>query len=138
MLSRVGERRFVDRGGNVRTAGVVTQECGATELLSGVTEFGVGAFVERHSHNCEESVVVLEGEGVLEVSDGERIDLYSGDATFIAPRTVHRIINTSDSILRILWIYGRVDATRRLARTGQTYAIGSERAPIAPIIHENG
>jgi hypothetical protein len=28
--------------------------------------------------------------------------------------------------MKILWIYGRVDATRTLAATGATFAIGAE------------
>jgi quercetin dioxygenase-like cupin family protein len=133
-VKRARDQTVVDRGGGVRTFAVVTKDLGATQFLSGVTEFVPGASIPLHSHNCEESVVILDGIAALELQGGERFELEPGDATWILAGSTHRIANIGRDVLRILWIYGRVDATRTLASTGKTYPIGSEPPQGVPTI----
>jgi putative monooxygenase len=113
-----------DRGGGVRTSYLVTRALGAEQFLNGITEFDPGAELPFHSHNCEESVVVLEGSAVFD-RDGEATQLGPFDTTFVPAGVVHRFANHGDSPMRILWTYGSVDATRTLAETGETFPIGS-------------
>jgi quercetin dioxygenase-like cupin family protein len=113
-----------DRGSGVRTSYLVTRELGAEQFLNGITEFDPGAELPFHSHNCEESVVVLEGTALLENGD-ETITLRPFDTTFVAAGIVHRFANHGQSIMRILWTYGSIDATRTLAATDETFPIGS-------------
>ena len=121
---RRGEARTVDRGGGVRTAYLVTGAVGAMGFMNGVTEFEPGASLPMHSHNCEESVVVLEGAASFEC-EGRVVDLDAGDATWVPPGAAHRFANQSGEKLRILWIYGRIDASRTFTETGETVRIGT-------------
>jgi quercetin dioxygenase-like cupin family protein len=113
-----------DRGGGVRTSYLVTRALGAEQFLNGITEFDPGAELPFHSHNCEESVVVLEGTALFE-RDGEKTELAPFDTTFVPAGVVHRFANHGSSTMRILWTYGSVEATRTLAATGETFPIGS-------------
>ncbi|MDE2305366.1 MAG: cupin domain-containing protein [Gammaproteobacteria bacterium] len=117
-----------DRGGGARTTPLVSPAIGAQGFLNGITDFAPRAAIPFHSHNCEESVLVLEGEAILEI-DGEQIALGTLDTTFIPARVSHRFRNASDSAnLRIFWTYARADATRTLTDSGETRPIASERA----------
>ena len=68
---RPSEIKAHDRGGGARTTPLVGPAIGAQGFLNGITEFGPGAAIPFHSHNCEESVVLLEGEAVLDIGGQE-------------------------------------------------------------------
>jgi putative monooxygenase len=121
---RPGDVPAHDRGGGVRTHYLVTRGLGAHQFLNGMTEFDPGAALPFHSHNCEESVVVLEGDAGFETEDGTT-RMRALDTTFVPAGRVHRFVNLGPATMRILWIYGSVDATRTLAASGETFAIGS-------------
>jgi quercetin dioxygenase-like cupin family protein len=108
----------------VRTQYLVTRELGAREFLSGLTEFEPGASLPAHSHNCEESVVVIEGVASFE-AEGISAELPKGEATWLPAGCVHSFANRTGSPMRILWTYGSVDATRTIAETGEVVAVGS-------------
>jgi HTH-type transcriptional repressor of puuD len=107
----------------VRTVHLVTGAI-ATQFLNGITEFDPGASLPLHSHDCEESVVVLEGQPAFEVG-GEVIELEPGDTTWVPAGVVHRFFNRGSGPMRILWIYGSATAARTIAATGETFPIGS-------------
>ena len=50
---------------------LVDGDTGATKISSGVAEFAVGASAPTHYHNAEESVIVIEGKGLM-VINGEK------------------------------------------------------------------
>ena len=115
-----------DRGGGARTTPLVTRACGSAGLINGITAFDPGAAIELHHHNCEESVMVLEGEAIAEI-DGVRHQLQAGDTTWIPANVPHRFRNASDRApMRNFWTYASVDATRTLAGTGETRTIDAE------------
>lgn len=115
-----------DRGGGASTTPLVTRRLGATGFINGITEFEPGAVIPFHSHNCEESVILLEGNAVIDIN-GETIPLNPLDTTWIPPNVTHRFRNMSQSApMKILWIYASMDATRTLADTGETRAIAAE------------
>jgi len=115
-----------ERGGGARTIPLVTQQVGATQFINGITEFGPGAKIAWHSHNSEESVMLLQGSAVFDIGD-EHFDLEVHDTTFIPPGVPHRFRNKSETEgMKILWIYGRVDATRTLVETGETRPVAAE------------
>ena len=66
-----------ERGGGARTTPLVRPAIGATAFINGITEFGPGAQIPFHCHNCEESVVLLEGEAYLDIA-GEVHELKPG------------------------------------------------------------
>ena len=115
-----------ERGGGARTIPLVSARLGAQSFINGITEFGPGAQIPWHFHNCEESVMLLEGRAVFDIGEAHH-DLVAQDTTFIPAGVPHRFRNASDTEgMKILWIYGRVDATRTLVATGETRAVSAE------------
>jgi putative monooxygenase len=116
-----------DRGNGARTIPLVTSQIGSQSLLNGITEFGPGASIQLHTHNCEESVMVLEGQAIAEI-DGVQHRMGANDTTWVPANVPHRFINASDSgRMRIFWTYASIHATRTLVATGDTRSIDSER-----------
>lgn len=116
-----------DRGNGARTIPLVTRKCGSQSMINGITAFEPGAKVGVHFHNCEESVLVLEGEAVAEI-DGQRYHLKAGDTTWLPPRVPHRFLNESDKLMRIFWTYADIDATRTMVESGVEHTIDEEHA----------
>ncbi|MBB4231046.1 quercetin dioxygenase-like cupin family protein [Rhizobium mongolense] len=100
-------------------------------MINGITAFDPGASIGLHRHNCEESVMVLDGEAIAEI-DGVRHRLGANDTTWIPANVPHRFINASDSQpMRIFWIYASIDATRTMIATGEERAIDAEHTSSA-------
>lgn len=116
-----------DRGNGARTIPLVTRKCGSTSMINGITAFDPGAKVGVHFHNCEESVLVLEGEAIAEI-DGQRHRLKAGDTTWLPAGVPHRFLNESDSLMRIFWTYADISATRTMVETGTEQSIDEEHA----------
>lgn len=117
-----------DRGGGASTIPLVGPSVGASTFINGITEFGPGAAIAFHTHNCEESVVLLSGHALLDIA-GEVQELKPLDTTFIPPNVPHRFRNMSDTEpMKILWIYASVNATRTLVESGETRRVSAEHA----------
>jgi putative monooxygenase len=114
-----------DRGNGAHTIPLVTRKCGSSSLINGITSFEPGAKIGLHFHNCEESVLILEGEAVAEI-DGIRHQLRPGDTTWIPATVPHRFLNESLSLMRIFWTYADVNATRTMVATGIEQTIDAE------------
>lgn len=126
VLLRSEELERYERGGGARTTPLVSPPIGARSFITGITEFDPGVAIPFHSHNCEESVVLLEGTAVMDI-DGQEHPLKPLDTTFIPANVVHRFRNVSnDSKMKILWIYASPDATRTLQATGETRPVSAE------------
>lgn len=114
------------RGGGAKTIPLVTRAVGARDFINGITIFEPNAAIPLHSHNCDESVLLLEGNAIAEI-DGVAHEVEAGDITFIPANIPHRFINRSDTDgMKILWTYASVDATRTLIETGDTRSIDEE------------
>jgi putative monooxygenase len=114
-----------DRGGGARTTPLVTRACGSTSIINGITAFDPGAAIGMHFHNCEESVMVIEGRAIAEI-DGVQHALDTGDTTWIPANVPHRFMNRTDRPMRIFWTYASVNATRTLVASGETRSIDAE------------
>lgn len=115
-----------ERGGGASTTPLVSKGVGATAFITGYTEFAGGAEIPFHSHNCEESVVLIEGNAIFDI-DGQEIPVKTQDVTFIPPNVPHRFRNASKTeVMKILWIYSSMDATRTLMETGETRPVAAE------------
>ena len=125
-LLRPAEKAPRDRGGGVRTIPLVTRAVGATGFINGITIFDPGAAVPMHSHNCDESVMLLEGRAIVEIS-GVAYPLEKDDTTFLPANIPHRFKNASQTErMRIFWTYASIDATRTILETGDTKTIDEE------------
>jgi quercetin dioxygenase-like cupin family protein len=97
-------------------------------MLNGITIFDPGAAIGLHFHNCEESVMVLDGDAIA-VLDGVEHRLGPGDTTWIRAGVPHFFRNASGSQpMRIFWTYASIEATRTLVATGDTRPVAAEHA----------
>ena len=112
-LIRQDSVKHLERAPGVTVSTMVGEDSGASEISSGITSFSPGSSNTTHFHNAEESVIVIEGEGVM-VIGGEEHHVKPNDAAFITPGTHHRIINTGDKPFRIAWSYATIHVSRTL------------------------
>ena len=120
-----------ERGGGARTIPLVNALVGSEKTLSGITEFDPGAAIALHYHNCEETVVLLSGEGIAEI-DGEEFTVRPLDTSWIPAGVPHCFRNASATEkMRIYWTYSSVDADRTIVATGITTRIDVEHG-VAP------
>ncbi len=131
-IARFAEMAMVDRGNGVRTTPLVSSALGSEQLTTGVTALQPGAEIRLHSHNCDESVCVLEGTVTFEAG-GQRHSLSTCDSTFVPEGVSHRFLNESDRPARILWIYTSGHVTRTFSETGQTVDVDSEADRAIPL-----
>jgi quercetin dioxygenase-like cupin family protein len=125
---RPAEIKSHDRGGGARTTPLVSPAIGARGFINGITEFAPGAAIPFHSHNCEESVVLLEGDAMLDI-DGQEHNVKPFETTWIPPNVSHRFRNMSATQpMKILWIYASTQATRTVTETGETRPVSAEHA----------
>ena len=109
-----------ERGdGVVTTLLVGSERVPGASFTSGLTSFPPGRSAPLHSHNCGEQVIVLEGEGEVEV-DGQATRLAKYDSAYISAGKPHRYNNAGATPLLILWIYGAEHVTRTFTATGVT------------------
>ncbi|MFC0406837.1 cupin domain-containing protein [Roseomonas elaeocarpi] len=128
VILRPAELPAHERGGGARTIPLVGARHGAQGFMNGITIIAGGAAIPLHTHNCEEAVVLLEGEAIVEI-DGAQHRLQPLDTSWIPAGVPHRFINASASeSMKILWTYGRTDATRTLVATGETRPVSAEHA----------
>jgi quercetin dioxygenase-like cupin family protein len=126
---RPSEIKSHDRGGGARTTPLVSPAIGAQGFINGITEFGPGTRIPFHSHNCEESVLLLEGDAMLDIEGQEPVRLQPLDTTWLPANLSHRFRNLSDTQpMKILWIYASPQATRTLTETGETRPVAAEHA----------
>jgi len=117
----VAEIEVFDRGSGIKSIPLVGGGIGAKGIATGMTVFPPGGGIVEHSHNVEESVTVLAGSGFAEI-EGEQTPVSQYDATYIPAGVPHRFVNTGDTEMRILWVYGGIEVTRTVAATGETFA----------------
>ncbi len=128
---RPSEQQAADRGGGNRTIPLVTPSRGARQMMNGITAIAPGGAIQAHYHNCEESVIVLDGRGVA-VIDTEEHPVGPGDTSWIAAGVPHYFRNASATdTLRIFWTYASPDATRTLVATGDTRPVAAEHRRLA-------
>jgi quercetin dioxygenase-like cupin family protein len=124
---RPNELKSYDRGGGARTTPLVTPAIGATGFINGITEFGPGVAIPFHSHNCEESVMMLEGHAMLDMDGQEAMALKPHDTTWIPANLSHRFRNLSATEpMKIFWTYASLQASRTLTETGETRPVSAE------------
>jgi len=120
LVLRAAEIEPVERGVGVTTLPYVGRwNARGNVVTTGVTTFQPGTGAQRHTHNLEETVLILAGEATAEI-DGDEFDLGPGDAAWIPAGTPHLFANRGSTPLRFHWVYGGPDVTRTICATGET------------------
>ncbi len=122
----------IQRGGGVETRPLITRASAPASLITtGITSFPKGEGARMHTHNCDEQVTILAGQGLVEI-DGKTTAVGLYDTTYILAGRPHRFENTGEGPLTILWIYTSEDVTRTFADSGETVPHLSDRDLLAP------
>lgn len=85
---RESDLPLVSRGGGASTTRLVNRSIGAKTILNGTTNIPPCGAIPLHYHNCEESVLVLSGDGIAVLGNDE-VQVTSGDVTWIPPELPH-------------------------------------------------
>jgi HTH-type transcriptional repressor of puuD len=126
MVIRAGQVERVDRGAGVVTLPYVGRwNAEGNRVTTGMTVFAPGTAIPLHTHNVEESVLILDGQATA-VVDGDSFDLEAGDATWVPAGVPHRFANRGPGRMRIYWVYGGREVTRTIVATGETFEHLSE------------
>lgn len=127
MVLHPREIALFDRGTGVKTIPLVGKwNAQGNKVTTGITIFGPGTQIPVHTHNVEETVMVIEGEATAVVGD-DRYDLVAEDVTWVPSGVPHCFINRAAGQMRIYWVYGGRDVTRTIVATGETFEHLSER-----------
>jgi putative monooxygenase len=123
---RPAELPAIDRGSGNKTILLVSGKIGSRQMLNGITSIAPGAAIALHMHNCEESVIVIEGRAVVEF-EGVDHSLDTFDTTWVPANVPHRFKNpSSERPLRIFWSYASINATRTVIGTDEMASIAAE------------
>lgn len=110
----------IDRGAGVRTTPLVGKwNVKGAKLTTGMTRFEPGTGIAMHSHNVEETVMILEGLATVVIGD-ETFECEAGDVTWIPAGIPHYFKNRGDGPMRIYWVYETQEVTRTLTASGET------------------
>lgn len=119
LIVKVDEEPVIARGNGIETTLLVGRERCDAKVTSGITSFPPGADVPVHAHNCDEQVVILDGEAEVEI-EGARTRLKQNDTVYVKAGRWHRFVNAGTDKLRILWIYDSPEVTRTFKGSGKT------------------
>jgi quercetin dioxygenase-like cupin family protein len=118
-IIKAAETKILDRGSGIKTLPLIThQSADQPAFTTGISTYPKGQGAPLHSHNCDEQVTLLEGEGEVEI-DGAVTPLSRYDSTYIPADRVHAFRNTGEQPMTILWVYSSNRVTRRFAGSGE-------------------
>src|SRR5580698_3284 len=104
-IIKTDEVKPLKRGSGIVTMPLVTHQSADNPIFTtGISTYPKGQGAPLHSHNCDEQVTLLEGQGEVEV-DGKVTPLKPYDSTYIPGNHQHAFRNTGSAPMKILWIY---------------------------------
>ncbi|MBU2959282.1 cupin domain-containing protein [Citreicella sp. C3M06] len=108
-----------DRGNGVTTRLFCSESRCAAGVTTGTTTLPVGRSVQMHSHNCDEQIIILQGQAEAEFN-GARHPIGPMEVAFIPKDTVHCFHNVGDLPVLMLFVYDAGKVTRTFAASGET------------------
>ncbi|MGC4109330.1 MAG: cupin domain-containing protein [Nocardioides sp.] len=120
LVFRPAEIEPFSRGSGVATIPLVGHwSSDLSTVTTGMTVFPPGTSIPLHTHNVEETVLVLRGQATAELGD-RTVDLEAGEVTWVAPGVTHRFVNRGSDEMAIYWVYAGRFVSRTTAATGRT------------------
>ncbi|MHB8489366.1 MAG: cupin domain-containing protein [Candidatus Dormibacteria bacterium] len=123
--------RFERGNGVVSIAYVGRWNSDVASYTTGMTVLPAGTGIPLHTHNVEESVLILAGSATAQIGDTE-LQLTAGDATWVPAGVAHRFANAGTTEMRIYWVYAGLYVTRTIVATGKTFEHLSDEDRVAP------
>ena len=87
---------------------VLAENVEAPNFHMRVIEVQPGAATEKHQHNWEHEVYVLEGNGTVLNAEGTQT-LQPGTVVYVAPNELHQFSNAGQTTLRFICVIPRLD-----------------------------
>lgn len=120
LLVRGEEISSLSRGNGVSSLPYVGRwNSRVSSVTTGITRIPPGAGIPLHTHNVEETVLVLSGTATVTIGDAE-MTAVAGDATWVPAAVPHCFVNAGGEILEIYWVYAGLNVTRTICATGET------------------
>ena len=96
------EAKNADEGASkLKVRWLINKEMGAPNFAMRLFEMEPKGYSPLHSHPWEHEVFILEGEGVVVSSEGEK-KFRTGDVVFVLPNEKHQFKNTGAKTLKFL------------------------------------
>jgi quercetin dioxygenase-like cupin family protein len=96
------EAKDADEGASrIKVRWLITKEMGAPNFAMRLFEMEPKGYSPFHSHPWEHEVFIVEGEGTIVSSEGEK-RFKAGDVVFILPNEKHQFKNSSTKGLKFL------------------------------------
>jgi HTH-type transcriptional repressor of puuD len=90
-----------------------------SSVTTGMTRIPPGQGIPLHTHNVEETVLVLTGSAIVTIAESE-MEASAGDATWVPAAVPHCFVNSGNDMLEIYWVYAGLHVTRTIVATGET------------------
>jgi HTH-type transcriptional repressor of puuD len=120
LLLRRDNLTRIARGGGVSSIPYVGKwNSMISSVTTGITRIPPGQGIPLHTHNVEETVLVLTGNAIVTI-EGSEMAATAGDATWVPAQVPHRFANAGDELLEIYWVYAGLNVTRTICATGVT------------------
>jgi quercetin dioxygenase-like cupin family protein len=82
---------------------LIAKNMDAPHFYMRLIDISPGGHTERHAHEWEHEVFVVEGRGKVALKNRDE-DIVQGDAVFIEPNEMHQFVNPSTSLLRVICV----------------------------------
>jgi quercetin dioxygenase-like cupin family protein len=82
---------------------LIAKNMEAPHFYMRLIDISPGGHTERHTHEWEHEVFVVEGRGKVALKDRE-VEIVQGDAVFVEPNEVHEFVNSGSSLLRVICV----------------------------------
>ena len=92
---------------------LIGKHMGAKDITMGEITIKPGGEIPLHTHSIEDCILLREGSGEVHI-DGKVHKIEAPATVLITPGTKHRVLNTGDNPIRIIFAFPSVNVDRTL------------------------
>lgn len=112
-LVRIGGATAYELADGTRFYDFFAGRFGSQGVCGGYGEFKPGTSLPCHVHDYDESITIVKGEAVCEIS-GRRHSLSGCDTAFVPRQRPHRFLNESQNLMAMIWVYAGSEPERAI------------------------